>query len=55
MLLTNCEINLQLKSSAHCFLVAGTIANQKPTFTITDTKIYVPVVTLPTKDNEKLL
>ena len=35
----NCEIDLQLKWSAICFLVAGTVANQEPTFTITDTKV----------------
>ena len=32
-------------------LVAGTAANQEPTFTTTDTKLYVPVVTLSTQDN----
>ena len=37
------------------FLVAGTMANQVPTFTITDTKLYVPAVTLSTQDNAKLL
>ena len=39
--------------SANCFLVAGTMANQVPTFTITDTKLSVPVVTLSTQDNVK--
>ena len=29
--------------------------NQEPTFLITDTKLYVPVVTLSTQDNAKLL
>ena len=29
--------------------------NQKPKFTITDTKISVPVVTLSAQDNSKLL
>ena len=43
--LTNCEINLQLTWSKKCFLIAGTVANQVPTFTIADTKLYVPVVT----------
>ena len=38
-----------------CLLVAGTAANQVPTFTITDTKLYVRVVILPTQDNVKLL
>ena len=30
-------------------------AGQVTTFSITDTKLYVPVVTLSTQDNEKLL
>ena len=42
----NCEINLQLKWSEKCILVAATAANQVPEFKITDTKLYVPVVTL---------
>ena len=28
---------------------------EKPTFTITDTKLYLPVVTLSTQNNAKLL
>ena len=55
MLFINCEISLMSPWSKDCFLVAGTAANQEPTFTITDTKLYVPVVTLPTQDNIKLL
>ena len=55
MSLINCEIILILTWSKNCFLVAGTIANQEPTFTITDTKLYVPVVTLSTQNNVKLL
>ena len=39
----------------NCFLVAGTAANQEPTFTITDTKLYISVATLTTQDNIKLL
>ena len=39
----------------NCFLIAGTAANQEPAFTITDTKLYVHVVTLSTQDNVKLL
>ena len=53
--LINCEINLQLKWSAKCILVNGTAVNQVPTFTKTDTKCYVPVVTLSTPDDVKLL
>ena len=31
------------------------LANQIPNFKITDTKFYVPAVTLPTEDNIRLL
>ena len=55
MPLSNCEISLMLTWSKNCFLVAGTMANQEPTFAITDTKFYVSVVTLSTEDNVKLL
>ena len=34
-------------------LFAGTAADQDPTFTITYTKHYVPIVTLSTQDNTK--
>ena len=37
------------------FLVSGTAANQAPEFKITDTKLFVPVVSLSTQDNVKLL
>ena len=36
-------------------MVATNIANQGATFSVTDTKLYVPVVTLSTQDNAKLL
>ena len=55
MLLINCETSVYLKWSNDCFLVAGTAANQKPKFKTTDTKLYVPVVTLSTQNNVKLL
>ena len=55
MPLINCEISLQLKWSKNCILVAGTAANQNPSFQINDTKIYAPVVTLSTQENIKLL
>ena len=45
MPLNNCKISLMLNWSEKCFLVAGTVANEAPTFTITDTKLYVPIVT----------
>ena len=50
MPLINCEISLQLKWSKNFILV-----NQRKTFSITATKLYVPVVTLSTQDNAKLL
>ena len=50
MPLISCEINF-----ASCVLVAGIVANQAPTFTITDTKLYVPIVNLSTQNNVKLL
>ena len=53
--LINCEINLHLKWFEKCILVAGTATNQIPEFTITDTKLHVPVITFSTQDNVKLL
>ena len=41
--------------SKNCFLIAGTLENQNPKFTIIDTKVYVPAVTLSTQDKVKLL
>ena len=55
MSLINCEISLQLKWSKNSILVGGTAANQNPIFKITDTKLYVPVVTLSIQVNIKLL
>ena len=55
MPLISCEINLILTSPNRCFIIDNPIAGQEPTFTITDTKVYVPVVTLSTQDNAKLL
>ena len=55
MSLTKCEINLILTWSENCILISGGIDNTEPKFAITDTKIYVPVVTLSTYKNVKLL
>ena len=55
MPLINCEVNLILTWSSTCVLVSNDISNQNATFTITDTKLYVPVVTLSTQENAKLL
>ena len=51
----NCEINLILTCSARSFVIDAPIDGQESTFTITDTKLYVPVVTLSTHGNAKLL
>ena len=55
MPLNNCEINLILTWSNRCFVIDNPIEDQEPTFTITETKPYVPVVTLSIQDNAKLL
>ena len=53
--LINCEVNLILTWSANCVLIYTNVANQNPTFEITETKLYVSVVTLSTQDSTKLL
>ena len=55
MPLIDCEIELILTQSANCVIISTTIADQNPTFTITETNLYVPIVTLSTQDNAKLL
>ena len=55
MSLINCEVELILTWSADCVIIYTNVANQVPTFTITETNLYVPIVTLSTQDNAKLL
>ena len=55
ILLIYCEVNLILTCSANCVIIYANVANQNPTFEMTETKLYVPVVTLSTQDNAKLL
>ena len=55
MSLINCELELILDWSASCVIIYTNVANQVPKFTITETNLYVPVVTLSTQDNSKLL
>ena len=55
MPLINCEVNLILKWSSTCVIVFTNNTNQNATFAITNTKLYVLVVTLSTKENAKLL
>ena len=51
MLLINCKINFELNWTKDC--VMSTIADTK--FKITNTKLYVPIVTLSSKVNVKLV
>ena len=51
----SCKINVILNWSANCFTVANAIDSQVGTFSITDAKFYVAVVTLSTQNNIKLL
>ena len=55
MPLINCEVSLILTWSSTCVLISTNIPNQNATFAITDTKLYVPVVTLSTQENTKFL
>ena len=53
--LINREVNLILTWSSACVIVSTNTANQVAKIVITDTKLYVPVVTLSTQENTKLL
>ena len=55
MHLINCEVELILNWPANCVIIYTNVNNQVPTFTTTEITLYVPVVTLSTQDNEKLL
>ena len=52
MPLSNCEVSLILTWSPSCVVTNSTGEGK---FKITDTNVYVPVVTLSTDDNGKLL
>ena len=54
MPLINCEIILILTWSVNYVKPSNTTANQA-TFAITDTRLYIPIVTLTTNDNTKPL
>ena len=52
MPLVNCKIDLELTWNKDCVLCsANTSNNNVVSFMITDTKLYVPIVTLSIKDN----
>ena len=60
MPLINCKVELKLKWSKHCVLsvdgadnVNGNNNDNNIIFTIKDTNLYVPVVPLSTRDNQK--
>ena len=55
MPLINREIELILDWSENCVIIYTDVNNQVATFTTTETNLYVPVVTLSTEDNAKLL
>ena len=41
----NCEVNPILTLSVNCVIVSTNVANQGATFAITETKLYVTVLT----------
>ena len=49
MPLINCEVELILVLSTNCVIIYTDVHNQVPTFTITETNFYVPVLTLSTQ------
>ena len=52
MPLIDCEVNLILTWSENCVIVSTDVANQNSTFAITDTKLYVSVISL-SQQNKK--
>ena len=59
MSLINCKVELKLKWTKHCVLAAtdNDNINDNPNsfiFTMKDTKLHVPTVTLSANDNQKL-
>ena len=55
MLLINCEVELILTWSSNCVIIYTDVANRTPTFTITETNLYVPVVLYVQLKTKKLL
>ena len=53
--LLNCEVNLVITWFENCIIVYNDVANQGVTFAITETKLYVPVLTLSTQGITNLL
>ena len=55
MSLNNYKINFDLNWSKNFAILVTVVTDQETKFSITDTKPYVPVVTLSTQENVKLL
>ena len=55
MPLINCEAKLILTWPENCVIISSNVADWNPIFTITETNLYVPAVTLSTQDNAKLI
>ena len=55
MALINCEISLDLNWSENCIITATNVVNQGTAFSITDRKLYIPIVTLSIQNNAKRL
>ena len=55
MSLINCETNLILTWSASSVIAFTAVTNQGTTLVTTDTKLHIPIVTLLTQGNVKLL
>ena len=51
MSLVNCDVNLILTWSANFMIIYTDVANNIPTFSMTDANFYVMVITLSTQDN----
>ena len=58
MLLINCKVELKLRRTNHCALAVGGVENDDTYsdiyFTVKEKKLYVPLVTLSAKNNQKL-
>ena len=55
MKLINLDMDLISTWSENCVILSTNVGNQGASFAITETKLYVPVATLSTGDNAKLL
>ena len=53
--INNCEIQLMLTGSSNCVIEYNAPADQETIFEITDTKVFVSVVTVSIQDNAKQL